>query len=135
MSALRGSSTASWFRAHVELLAGRLALQDQRVARLQATADRLRSEIEEARWSTESALARLEQTQEARDSASHEEREYLEDELRGLSSYAKRERSRASELEARWSAALAELEAAESRFEELESYLDQLDRELNRTTR
>lgn len=123
------------FRAHVQLLTGRLALQDERVARLEATADRLRSEAEEARRSNAGAVARLEAIRDARGSARQEEREYLEQELQSLSLYAKAEQSRVADLEARWAESLVELEAAESRFEELESYLDQLDRQLNKTTR
>ena len=117
--------------ARVQLLVGRLAIQDQRVARAQGAVDRLEDEA----FTFEPQRRRIDA--EVRDLARAVEQEAddarradLEGKLRAVRARSAELSQAASQLEARRSRARQSMAAEQARYQELDARLIELEREL-----
>jgi len=119
-----------------QLLVGKLALQDQRVARGQAEAQRLESEtstMAERRARTQATLAESRTaTERAKDA---EEAAAMQSHVRMLEVQLKQETTNLAMLETRRAEANQALEAERARYEELSARFDQLERDLEPSRR
>ena len=119
-----------------QLLVGRLALQDQRVARWQAEVQRLETDASNLalqRVGTQGALARV---RAALDQAKDvEQAAEMEHEVRMREAQLKQEGANLVALETRRDETKQALEAARAKYEELSDRFDQLERELDPSRR
>jgi len=122
--------------ARTNLLVGRLTLQDQRIARLRATADRLDEELSGVASDRSRARAALAELQRAVEQATDDARRtQLESELRMEQARMKDRDARLADLQTRQGQARQALDAEGARLEELESSLSQLERGLSPPSR
>lgn len=122
--------------ARAQLLIGRLALQDQRVARSQSTAEALDREVAGAASHLAQVHSELAETQRAADEATDEARRtQLEEVVRALKRRQADASTAASELQTRQAHARQALDAERARYEELESLFSRLDQELGKSGR
>jgi chromosome segregation ATPase len=114
-----------------QLLVGKLSLQDQRVARCQAEAQRLETEtssLADARARTQATLTERRAAGERAKDA--EEAAAVQGQVRMLEAQLKQENANLATLEARRVEASQALEAERARYEELNARFDQLERDL-----
>ena len=120
----------------VQLLVGQLTLQDQRVARSQAEAQRLEAEASSlavARARTQATLAESRTgTDRAKDA---DEAAAIQRSVRMLEVQLKQESTNLATLEARRVEANQALEAERARYEDLSARFDQLERDLEPSRR
>ena len=122
--------------ARAQLLIGRLALQDQRVARSQATADGLDREVAGAASHAAQVNSELVESQRAAEEATDEARRaQLEDVVRSLKRRLADDSAAASELQTRQAHAKQALEAERARYDELESLFGRMEQELGKPSR
>ena len=119
-----------------QLLVGRLALQDERVARGQAEVQRLETEASTLalqRVATQAALGRV---RNALDQAMDvEQTTGMEHEVRMLEAQLKQQGASLVALEARRDETKQALEAGRAKYEELNDRFDQMERELDPSRR
>jgi chromosome segregation ATPase len=119
-----------------QLLVGRLALQDERVARWHAEVQRLETEASSLalqRVATQAALGRVRNTlDQAKDV---EQTTGMEHEVRMLEAQLKQQGANLVALETRRDETKQALEAGRAKYEELSDRFDQLERELDRSRR
>jgi hypothetical protein len=129
----RQTSTA----ARAQLLVGRLALQDQRVARSWAMAERAESQSLAAAQHSTRMQAELAAFQDTVEDAATEpaNRAAAEEGLRALKSRIAEQNAASPDLQARLVEAKQSLEAERARYEELEAAFQRLDRDLEQTPR
>ena len=120
--------------ARTQLLMGRIALQDQRVARARGLLERIDAELtagERERTNLQSAAAdfahRLEETSD------EGKRSELERDISRFQKQVGDQQRAVAEIRARHTEARQAVEAETARYDELESWLRDLDRELQRT--
>ncbi len=114
-----------------QLLIGRLALQDQRVARGQAEAQRLETDASVAASGRARTQAMLAEQRAAIDRAKDaEEAAVMQSQVRMLESQLKQESATLATLETRRTEANQALETERARYEELSARFDQLERDL-----
>jgi len=122
--------------ARAQLLVGKLALQDQRVARWQVEAQRLEGEtatLAAARARTQVMLAESRTaTERAKDA---DEAAAIQSHARMLEAQLKQESTSLATLETRRVEANQSLEAERARYEELSARFDQLERDLEPSRR
>jgi hypothetical protein len=126
--AVERQSTAS---ARVQLLVGRLAVQDQRVARTQEAAERLEGEalaLEPQRRRMDAEVREL--TRAFEQTADDARRAELEEKLRLAKARTLEQASAAAQLESRRSRARQYAAAEQARYQELDARLTELEREL-----
>lgn len=128
----RQTSTA----ARAQLLVGRLALQDQRVARSWAMAERAESQSLSAAQLATRMQSELAVFQEAVDDAATDPapRAAAEEQLRALKARIAEHNAVTPDLQARLVEARQSLEAERARYDELEAAFNRLDRELDQQT-
>jgi chromosome segregation ATPase len=119
--------------ARTQLLMGRIALQDQRVARARGLLERIDAELtagERERTNLQSAAAdfahRLEETSD------EGKRTELERDVRRFQKQVGDQQRAVAEIRTRHTEARQAMEAETARYDELESWLRDLDRELQR---
>jgi len=120
--------------ARTQLLMGRIALQDQRIARARDFLERIETELtaaERERTSLQNAAVEFARNlEETSDEAKHTE---LERDVRRLRKQVTERERAVSEIRTRQGQARQALEAETARYDELESWLRDLDHELQRT--
>lgn len=114
-----------------QLLIGRLALQDQRVARGQAESQRLETDASSAASGRTRTQAMLAEQRSAIDRAKDsDEAAAMQGRVRMLEAQLKQESANLATLEARRTEANQTLEMERARYEELSARFDQLERDL-----
>jgi chromosome segregation ATPase len=114
-----------------QLLIGRLALQDQRVARGQAESQRLETDASAAANGRTHTQAMLAEQRTAIDHAKDsDEAAAMQGRVRMLEAQLKQESANLATLEARRAEASQALETERARYEELSARFDQLERDL-----
>ena len=114
-----------------QLLIGRLALQDQRVARAQAESQRLETDVSVAAGGRARTQALLAEQRTAIDRAKDaDEASAMQGQVRRLEAQLKQESANLATLEARRAEANQALETERARYEELSARFDQLERDV-----
>jgi hypothetical protein len=122
-------------QARAQLVVGRLALQDQRLARARSELQRSESEAEglsSERARMRNALLELQRSSESADASRQSD---VEREQRMLAVRLQEMERALGTAEGRRSRAMQATAAEEARYEELERWFDDLDRELTRLRR
>jgi chromosome segregation ATPase len=120
--------------ARTQLLMGRIALQDQRLARARNFMERIDTELtaaERERSHLQSSAAEF--ARDLEETSEEPKRTELEHNVRGLRQRVTDQERVVSEIRTRHSQARQALEAESSRYDELDSWLRDLDLELQRT--
>lgn len=125
----------SALQARAQLVIGRLALQDQRLARARSELQRAEAGIAELSGERTRMQSAVEELGRAADQAGATGLPDIEREQRMIAVRLKELETQVAAAEARRLKAAQTVAAEESRYEEIERWFDDLDRELNRLAR